>query len=196
MQPAASRVASTAWVGEPSSRRNHTGGDADQIGVSQPHRPPRFRLRPYHPRCMGSLSFGEIFTILVIILIIFGPNRLPEFARKVGQLIAWGRKSLQDFTESVQGEAGEGLQPLADLKAEFDGARQDISGAMSTLTGAGTREPLKPQSPGGPGERGPRSPDAATPHDAVDDTEDRKPPRTDPRADEGPGDDATADDPS
>ena len=145
---------------------------------------------------MGSLSFGEIFTILVIILIIFGPNRLPEFARKVGQLIAWGRKSLQDFTESVQGEAGEGLQPLADLKAEFDGARQDISGAMSTLTGTGTKEPLKPQSPGGPGERSPRPPDAETPHDAAADGEDRIPPRADFPAEDAPHDDATEDDPS
>ena len=150
---------------------------------------------------MGSLSFGEIFTILVIILIIFGPNRLPEFARKVGQLIAWGRKSLQDFTESVQGEAGEGLQPLADLKAEFDGARQDISGAMSTLTGTGTKEPLKPQSPGGPGERSPRPPDAATPprrggrqrrsnHSSLG------PPGADSHSGEAPDDDATEDDPS
>jgi len=148
---------------------------------------------------MGSLSFGEIFTILVIILIIFGPNRLPEFARKVGQLIAWGRKSLQDFTESVQGEAGEGLQPLADLKAEFDGARQDISGAMSTLTGTGTKEPLKPQSPGGPGERSPRPPDAATPPAAEDDSNDPTParsgpPRADSAADEAPDDEASEDD--
>ena len=143
---------------------------------------------------MGSLSFGEIFTILVIILIIFGPNRLPEFARKVGQLIAWGRKSLQDFTESVQGEAGEGLQPLADLKAEFDGARQDISGAMSTLTGTGAREPLKPQSPGGPAERGPRPPDAPGPDAVVADSEEPAPSDGDSRADEAPDDDATVDD--
>ena len=148
---------------------------------------------------MGSLSFGEIFTILVIILIIFGPNRLPEFARKVGQLIAWGRKSLQDFTESVQGEAGEGLQPLADLKAEFDGARQDISGAMSTLTGTGTKEPLKPQSPGGPGERSPRAPEAATPPAAEDDSDDPTPPRpgrsrADSTADEAPDGQASEDD--
>lgn len=150
---------------------------------------------------MGSLSFAEIFTILVIILIIFGPNRLPEFARKVGQLIAWGRKSLQDFTESVQGEAGEGLQPLADLKAEFDGARKDISGAMSTLTGTSTKEPLKPQSPGGPGERGPRPSEAASSPAAADDSDDPTPSRSDPpradfAADEAPDDEASEDDPS
>lgn len=144
---------------------------------------------------MGSLSFGEIFTILVIILIIFGPNRLPEFARKVGQLIAWGRKSLRDFTESVQNEAGEGLQPLADLKAEFDGARQDISGAMSTLTGTGSKEPLKPQSAGGPAERSPRPPDTAAPDEVATDGVEPDPSDGDSPTDGAP-DDTTEDDPS
>lgn len=116
---------------------------------------------------MGSLSFGEIFTILVIILIIFGPNRLPEFARKIGQMIAWGRKSLQDFTDSVQTEAGDGLQPLADLKAEFDGARQDLSGAVATLTGTSNPEPLKPQSAGGPTDRRSQASDEQSSDDDV-----------------------------
>jgi len=91
---------------------------------------------------MGSLSFGEIFTILVIVLIIFGPKRLPEFARKIGELIAWARKSLRDFTETIEGELGEGTQPLADLKREFDGARNDLTGAINTLGGSGSSQPL------------------------------------------------------
>ena len=90
---------------------------------------------------MGSLSFGEIFTILVIVLIIFGPKRLPEFARKVGELIAWARKSLQDFTATIEGELGEGTQPLADLKREFDGARNDLTGAINTIGGSGSSQP-------------------------------------------------------
>ena len=31
---------------------------------------------------MGSLSISEILTILVVILVIFGPDRLPEFVRE------------------------------------------------------------------------------------------------------------------
>jgi len=93
---------------------------------------------------MGSLSFGEILTILVIILIIFGPKRLPEFARKVGELIAWGRKSMREFTESVEGEIGEGMQPLSDLKREFDGARNDLTGAINSIAGSGTPQTTSP----------------------------------------------------
>jgi TatA/E family protein of Tat protein translocase len=93
---------------------------------------------------MGSFSFGEILTILVIILIVFGPNRLPEFARKVGELIAWSRKSIREFTESVEGELGDGMQPLSDLKREFDGARNDLTGAINTIGTGSTSSTRKP----------------------------------------------------
>lgn len=96
---------------------------------------------------MGSFSFGEILTILVIILIIFGPNRLPEFARKVGELIAWSRKSLREFTESIEGEVGDGMQPLADLKREFDGARNDLTGAINSISTGATTQPRTPADP-------------------------------------------------
>lgn len=95
---------------------------------------------------MGSLSFGEILTIVVIILIIFGPNRLPEFARKIGEMMAWARKSMQDFTQSIQGELGDGMQPLSDLKREFDGARNDLTGAINSIvTSAPTQMPVPPE---------------------------------------------------
>jgi len=83
---------------------------------------------------MGSLSFGEILTILVVILIIFGPRRLPEAARKVGEAIAWGRRALQQFTDEVQSEFGDEVQPFTDVKTEFDGAKQDIKDVVTTMT--------------------------------------------------------------
>ena len=83
---------------------------------------------------MGSLTFSEILTILVVILIIFGPKRLPEFARKVGEFIAWGRKSMQEFTANVQREYGDDLQPLTDLHNEYEGAKGDFGEAIKTVS--------------------------------------------------------------
>lgn len=83
---------------------------------------------------MGSLTFSEILTILVIILIIFGPKRLPEFARKVGEFIAWGRKSMQEFTANVQREYGDDLQPLTDLQTEYEGAKGDFGEAIKAVS--------------------------------------------------------------
>jgi Tat protein translocase TatB subunit len=96
---------------------------------------------------MGSLTFSEILTILVIILIIFGPKRLPEFARKVGQFIAWGRRSMQEFTANVQREYGEDLQPLADLQQDFAGAKGDFTDAVKAVSGTMPPDEASPAEP-------------------------------------------------
>ncbi len=85
---------------------------------------------------MGSLSFGEILTIVVIILIVFGPNRLPEFARRVGELLAKARAMTQEFSRAVQAEYGDDAKPLTDVMKEIDGVRKDLSDAVGAVTGS------------------------------------------------------------
>lgn len=92
---------------------------------------------------MGSLSFGEILTIVVIILIVFGPNRLPEFARRVGQFLAKARAMTREFSQAVQAEYGDDAKPLTDVMKEIDGVRKDLSDAVGAVTGSSgsTRTP-------------------------------------------------------
>jgi TatA/E family protein of Tat protein translocase len=49
---------------------------------------------------IGSLSPTEILFILVIALIIFGPRKLPELGRSLGQGLAQFRKASEDFKRS------------------------------------------------------------------------------------------------
>lgn len=93
---------------------------------------------------MGSFSFGEIFTILVIVLIVFGPKRLPEMARRIGQVMGRARAALQDFTNTVQQEYGEEASTMKGVVEEFDGMRRDIGSAMGAVTGG---KPLAPKPP-------------------------------------------------
>ncbi|HXQ78179.1 MAG TPA: twin-arginine translocase TatA/TatE family subunit [Gemmatimonadaceae bacterium] len=44
---------------------------------------------------MGSLGFPELIVILVIIIMIFGANRLPEIGRGIG-------KGIRNFKESAR----------------------------------------------------------------------------------------------
>ena len=44
---------------------------------------------------MGSLGFPELIVILVIIIMIFGANRLPEIGRGIG-------KGIRNFKESTR----------------------------------------------------------------------------------------------
>lgn len=84
---------------------------------------------------MGSFSFGEMFTILVIVLIVFGPKRLPEMARRIGQLLARARVAVQDFTQTVQQEYGDEASAITGVVSDIDGIRKDIGTAMGTITG-------------------------------------------------------------
>ena len=89
---------------------------------------------------MGSLSFAEIVTILLVILVIFGPNRLPEFARKLGELMAQARRATSQFSKDISSEWGDAVEPLMDVKKDFDGVKQDLKDATASLTGFGAAE--------------------------------------------------------
>lgn len=84
---------------------------------------------------MGSLSFAEIITIVVVILIIFGPNRLPEFARKLGELMARARKATSEFTNDLSGEFSDSADPLKSAKEDYDGIKEDLKKAGSAFAG-------------------------------------------------------------
>lgn len=53
---------------------------------------------------MGSLGMPEILMILVIALIIFGPRKLPELGKTLGQSLAHFRKASEDFKRQWEDE--------------------------------------------------------------------------------------------
>lgn len=83
---------------------------------------------------MGSLSFAEIATILIVILIIFGPDRLPEFARKVGELLAQARRATSQLREDVTREWSEGAAPIIAAKEDYEGIKGDLKQASKSFT--------------------------------------------------------------
>ncbi len=62
-----------------------------------------------------SVGFGEWFVLLAVILIVMGPRRLPETARKVGQYYAKFRRAAESFKRQ-----------LLDMDTEFSRAVNDI----------------------------------------------------------------------
>jgi len=53
---------------------------------------------------IGSLGGPEIFLILVIALIVFGPRRLPDIGKSVGRMLAEFRKASNDFKRTIEEE--------------------------------------------------------------------------------------------
>jgi sec-independent protein translocase protein TatA len=48
-----------------------------------------------------SIGFGEIFIILVLALIIFGPRRLPEMGRTVGRSLREFRRATSEIRSEI-----------------------------------------------------------------------------------------------
>lgn len=56
---------------------------------------------------MGPLGFTEIAFILVIALLLFGPNKLPELGRMVGKGLREFRRASTDLRATIEDEMRE-----------------------------------------------------------------------------------------
>ena len=52
----------------------------------------------------GTLGGPELFLILVVALIVFGPRKLPEIGKSMGKMMAEFRKASQDFQRTIEEE--------------------------------------------------------------------------------------------
>ena len=59
------------------------------------------------------ISFGEIFIVVVVIFIIFGPQKIPEFARKFGKGIREIKKASSEIQREIK-------QEVSNFKTDVD----------------------------------------------------------------------------
>lgn len=59
----------------------------------------------------SNLGMGEVLLIIVAALVIFGPSKLPELGRSLGQGIREFKKATQTITEEVTKAAVEEPKP-------------------------------------------------------------------------------------
>jgi Tat protein translocase TatB subunit len=52
----------------------------------------------------GSLGGPELFLILVVALIVFGPRKLPDIGKSLGKMMAEFRKASNDFRRTIEEE--------------------------------------------------------------------------------------------
>jgi TatA/E family protein of Tat protein translocase len=72
----------------------------------------------------GPIGWQELLIILIIVLVLFGPRRLPEIADALGKSIAKFRESSRDATREVQRELNETKRSLEEDAAK-DKPRSD-----------------------------------------------------------------------
>ena len=52
----------------------------------------------------GTLGGPELFLILVIALIVFGPKKLPEIGKSIGKMVVEFRKATSEFQRTIEQE--------------------------------------------------------------------------------------------
>jgi len=87
---------------------------------------------------MGSLSFSEIVVIVLVILIVFGPNRLPDLARKAGEFMSKVRNASSSMTDALGVDYEETVEPFLSAKRDFDSIKQDLTKTVTTFGQAAT----------------------------------------------------------
>jgi sec-independent protein translocase protein TatA len=56
---------------------------------------------------IGPLGIWELLIILVVVLLIFGPRRLPEMAKGIGQSVREFRKGLRDMRNDIDSDVND-----------------------------------------------------------------------------------------
>jgi sec-independent protein translocase protein TatA len=54
---------------------------------------------------IGPFGLPEILIILVLVLLLFGPKRLPEMARGIGEAVREFRRSVRDISAEISTDA-------------------------------------------------------------------------------------------
>lgn len=67
----------------------------------------------------GRIGIGEIILILAVVLLLFGPKKLPELARSLGKSMKEFKKGAQEFQEEINSDTeAEPIQPVNTVTAE------------------------------------------------------------------------------
>lgn len=106
------------------------------------------------------INGGEMIMLLVIGLIVLGPQRLPKIARRAGEISREIRAIALDFRQGIEREVEAIEKPLRDVKDEVAGP---LSKIRDDLKAAG--EDFK----SGMQWDGPRTEDGPQPEDAAED---------------------------
>jgi sec-independent protein translocase protein TatA len=76
---------------------------------------------------LGSIGMPELIVIFVIALMIFGPRKLPELGRALGQTMNEFRKGMNNVRDTIEQEARKEEQPQAPQNPANTETRRQVS---------------------------------------------------------------------
>ncbi len=126
------------------------------------------------------MQTGEIIIIALLALVVLGPRRLPEMARKAGQWAAELRRAARDITAGLEAEVAQFQEIGRDLREPLE----DLNRQVSDLN-----QQVSDLNPGKFEWKGPKPLSGPTPEDAMRDYEQihGETPSEEPEAEPGQG---------
>jgi sec-independent protein translocase protein TatB len=90
------------------------------------------------------LSMTHMIVLFIVVLVVFGPHKLPELARGLGKLMAEFRKASTDFRSAFEQEMRdmERQQLQAERKRAADAAAAAVNQPATLASPAGTPAPM------------------------------------------------------
>lgn len=82
---------------------------------------------------MANFTFGEILTIVVVILIVFGPKRLPEMARKAGAFVSKARAAALAMRDEFTTEYRDAIEPLQEAREEIRATGRELKSDATSI---------------------------------------------------------------
>lgn len=106
------------------------------------------------------LQTGEIIIIVLLALVVLGPNRLPEMARKIGRWTNELRNAAREITRGLEAEIDEVKRAGEEFKAPMDEVKRPFTEIRDEMSGFGAK---------GHEWKGPKPVSGPTPEDAMRD---------------------------
>src|SRR5688572_3557883 len=84
---------------------------------------------------MFGIGYQELFIVLVVALVIFGPSRLPELAGQVGRWVRDFRRMSSDLTGEFEKTFAEVDEVKKTFKREMQGIQEEVEGVGKSARG-------------------------------------------------------------
>jgi len=79
------------------------------------------------------ISGGEIFVILLVVFIIFGPDKIPEIARWIGKSMNEIKRATSEITDEIAKETKDIRETTDKLKDDFHKTTRDITKSVGDV---------------------------------------------------------------
>lgn len=90
---------------------------------------------------MFNLGFSEVIVIVVVALLVLGPEKLPEVARTLGKVIGDLKRTLDDVKREI-------AAPVSEFKREVEETRRDLTTTPLNLEKEETSQTPAPEDKG------------------------------------------------